>query len=143
MAGRVEKNMNLAILRIEGTDEALEALCNSLKLEVDSTWKKDDPKRRGGNYSSSGLNATIADAKNPGRMVVAIREFMAKCKEQDIIFSDSNLSSELSIGVTVGDSVQYVAFVDFSVSDLLLLGALGIALSIAAYPASDEANAND
>ena len=133
--------MNLATLRIEGTDPAIQAVCNLLGLEPDHTWKKGDPMRRGGFFSSSGLSATIADTTNPGEMVVAIREFIAQCKARDIVFSGSNPSAEIAIGVTVGDTEQFVAFVDFSSSDLLALGALGLELSIAAYPTSDEANA--
>jgi hypothetical protein len=132
--------MNLAILRVEGTDEALQSVCNLLGLEADSTWKKGEPKRRGGFYSISGLSATIADSQNPGEMVVAIREFVAECKARNFVFSGSDLSAELSVGVTVGDTEQFVACVDFSASDLLSLGALGVELSIAAYPTSDEAN---
>jgi hypothetical protein len=135
--------MNLATLRVEGTDEALEAVCNSLSLKVDATWKKGETKRRGGRHSSSGLSATITDAKNPGEMVVAIRKFLVTCQERNIVFNDANLSAELAIGVTVGESKQYVAVVDFSAPDLLSLGALGIRLSIASYPTSDEANASD
>jgi hypothetical protein len=132
--------MNLAMLRVEGTDEALQTVRNTLGLVPDSMWKQGEPKRRGGFFSSSGLSATIADAKNPGEMVVAIREFIAECKARHVVFSGSGLSAELSIGVTVGDTEQFVACVDFSASDLLSLGALGVELSIAAYPTSDEAN---
>lgn len=133
--------MNLATLRVEGTDEALQALCNLLGLEADSTWKKGEPRRRGGPFSISGLSATIADAQTPSEMVVAIREFVAECKARNLVFfSGSDLSAELAIGVTVGATEQFVACVDFSASDLLSLGALGVALSIAAYPTSDETN---
>lgn len=135
--------MNLAMLRVEGTDEALETARNSLCLVPDSMWKKGEPKRRGGFFSSSGLSATIADAKNPGEMVVAIREFVAECKAQRFVFFGSSISAELSIGVTVGDTEQFVACVDFSASDLSSLGALGIELSIAAYPTSDGATEID
>lgn len=135
--------MNLAMLRIEGTDNALDALRSSLGLAIDSSWKKGEPKRRGGHYSSSGLNATIADAENPREMVVAIREFVSQCKAQNIAFSDPNLSAEISIGITVGEEPQFIACVDFSASDLLSLGELGIALDVAAYPASDEDDIND
>lgn len=132
--------MNLATLRVEGTDEALQAVCNLLGLEADSTWKQGEPKRRGGFYSMSGLNATIADSQNPGEMVAAIREFVAECNARNFVFSGSGLAAELAVGVTVGDTEQFVAFVDFSASDLMSLGALGVALSVAAYPTSDEAN---
>lgn len=132
--------MNLAMLRIEGTDEALQTVRNTLGLVPDSMWKQGEPKRRGGFFSSSGLSATITDAKNPGEMLVAIREFIADCKARHFVFSGAGLSAELSIGVTVGDTGQFVACVDFSASELLSLGALGVELSISAYPTSDEAN---
>ena len=135
--------MNLATLRIEGTDEALQTVQAMLSLVPDSTWKQGEPKRRGGVFASSGLSTTIADAKNPVEMVVAIREFIAECNARHFAFSGFGLAAELLIGVTVGDSDQFIAFVDFSATDLLSLGALGAELSIAAYPTSDEANEFD
>ena len=131
--------MNLAILIVEGTDGALQAASRSLGREV-STWKKGAPKRRGGFHSISGLSATIADSQNPGEMVKAILEFVAECEAKSLVFAGLGLSAELSIGVTVGDSEQFVACMEFSPSDLVSLGALGVGLSIAAYPTSDEAN---
>lgn len=132
--------MNLVTLRIQGTDEALHSLCRDLRLVADSMWKKGDPKRRGGCFSNSGLSATLVDAKNPVEVVNTIRAFAAKCKERSVVLASSDLSAELSIGVTVGDSEQFIANLAFSASDLLSLGAIGIELSIAAYPTSDKAN---
>jgi hypothetical protein len=99
--------------------------------------------RRGGHHSSAGFNATVADALNPDEMIVAIRNFFAMCKEQGVTFGRPSLSAELSVGVTVGDSDQFTASVALSASDIQLLGSLGIALSVTAYPTSDEANAID
>src|SRR5687767_4700230 len=125
--------MKLATVRVKGTDQAIQALSKLLKLEVDQTWKKGEPKRRGGYFPTSGFSATIVDAKNPREMVVAICEFMTVCKARNITFSSPDLSAEVAIGVTVGDSEQFIACVDFSVRDLLSLGALGIELSFSAY----------
>jgi hypothetical protein len=132
--------MNLATLRVRGSDDVLQALCTTLGLVPDSTWRKGDPKRRGGSFPTSGFSATIVDAKNPAGLVVAIRAFVARCQERNIVLSAPHFTAELSLGVTVGDSEQFVACVDFSASDLLSLGHLGVELSIAAYPTSDEAN---
>jgi hypothetical protein len=132
--------MNLAMLRVEGADEAIHRVQDTLALVPDSAWKRGDAKRHGGFFANSGLSATIADAKNPGEMVVAIREFVAMCKARHIDFVGAGVSAELSIGVTVGDAEQFVASICFSVADLLSLGALGVELSISAYPTSDEAN---
>jgi hypothetical protein len=73
-------------------------------------------------------------------MVAAIREFVTECQTRKLDFSGLGLTAVLSIGVTVGDSEQFIACLDFSASDLLSLGAIGVGLSIAAYPTSDEAN---
>lgn len=61
--------------------------------------------------------------------------------ESGIVFPDKSLVAELSVGFTVGDSKQFVAGVEFLPAELLLLSQRGIALSITAYPISDEANA--
>lgn len=131
--------MNLATLRVDGEDQALQDVCKLLGLEPDQTFKKGDPKRNGGFFSKSCFSATIANTKNPGEMVFVVREFVARCKARNFVFG-SDFSAVISIGVTVGDPEQFVAFIDFSASDLLALGALGCELSIAAYPTSDEAN---
>jgi hypothetical protein len=135
--------MNLATLRVEGEDEAVAHLCNALRRSPDTTWKKGDAKRRGGAYALSGFAATIADSPTPAEMVRLIRQFLAECKAQGVAFAGANLFSELALGVTVGNSVQFVAFVSLAAEDLSSLGALGINLCVAAYPTSDEANAAD
>lgn len=133
----VPKKMNLATLRVEGTEEALASLRRILRLEADATWQKGEPKRRGGHHSSAGFNTTIADASSPDEMIGAIRNFFAMCKKQGVTFVRPGLSAELSVGVTVGDSDQFTASVALSVSDIQLLGSLGIAFNVTAYPTSD------
>jgi hypothetical protein len=135
--------MNLANLRVEGADQALHTACHALNLVPDFTWKQGEPRRRGGVFLSSGWSVTVADAKNPRVMVEAIRAFLAQCTAQGFEFRAHDLAAELSVGITVGDSEQFVAFVDFTTADLLALGTLGIELSVAAYPTSDEANEAD
>lgn len=133
--------MNLATLRVEGEEASLAALAKRLGLDIDASWKKGEARRRGGEHESSGFNATVADAENPKEMVRSIGEFLKKCETSKVSFVSEGLSAELAIGVTVGDSEQFVAFVDLPSAELASLGALGIALSFAAYPTSDEANA--
>ena len=48
------------------------------------------------------------------------------------------VDAELAVGISVGDSVQYVASVDLSPADIRDLAAAGIAFNVAAYPTSDE-----
>jgi hypothetical protein len=133
--------MNLATLTIEGTEDALRPFIEKLGLKLDSRWTKGEPKPRGGQYASSGVSATIADAANPVEMVRCIREFLSDSEVKGIDFLSAGLSAELVIGITVGDSEQYVAFIDFAASDISLLATIGLALSVAAYPTSDAANA--
>ena len=133
--------MNVATLRVQGDDATLTSAVTRLGLEVDTRWKKGEPRRRGGGHESSGLNATVSDADNPRDMMQRVRDFLAKCQETEFSFIVAGLSAELAIGVTAGDSEQYVALVELPSSDLAALGALGISLSFAAYPTSDDANA--
>jgi hypothetical protein len=131
--------MNRAILRVEGPDEALHFLRTTSGLTVASTWRAGEPTSRGPR-AASGFAIDVADAPSPVEMVKAIRPFLAECARRQVDFAAGGLSTELSIGVTAGDSVQFVAFVDLPVADLRRLSDLGIALSVAAYPTSDAAN---
>ncbi len=106
--------MNVANLRVEGDDEALNALVDRLELEV--------------------------DRRKPAEMTREVRRFIEECKARHLSFSRPGISAEITVGVTVGDSTQYVAFVDLTASDLGAMGALGLNLSVTAYPTSDEAN---
>lgn len=131
--------MNLALLIVEGADESLERVRQTLDLEPDKTWRSGQPRRLSGVHAASGFSTTIADEESPGEMVSAIRNFVAKCEACDLDFPRQGLSAEISIGVTVGESIQFVASVDFLPADLLSLGRLGVAVGVTAYPASDEA----
>jgi hypothetical protein len=72
---------------------------------------------------------------------VLVNNFLQACKKRDVHFQhQQGLCGTLSIGITVGDSVQYAATLDFTAADLVLIGELGIDLAISAYPTSDEAN---
>lgn len=135
--------MNLATLRVEGTDGDLKSIKEALSLECDTEWEQGDKRRNGSVHASSGFNATIADAKNTGELRGLIHTFLKKCKNKNIVFPSRNLTAELSIGFTVGDSEQFVAGVEFSPSELSLCAESGITLCITAYPASDEANAEE
>jgi hypothetical protein len=135
--------MNLATLRVEGADSALDSLKKALSLECDTQWKKGDKRRNGSLHTSSGFNATVADAINPRELESRIRSFLAECNNNNIVFPGLDLMAELAVGFAVGDSKQFVAGVEFSPSDLLLCATCGITLSVTAYPTSDEANAED
>jgi len=135
--------MNLATLRVEGADSSLEALIKALSLARDVQWNKGDKRRNGSVHTSSGFHAVVADAGNPKELTSLVGAFLARCKEKGIVFPSLNLSAELAVGFTVGDSVQFVAGLEFSPSELLTFGECGITLSVTAYPTSDEANAEE
>jgi hypothetical protein len=133
--------MNIATLEAEGEEPTLASLATELYLPISDKWKRGDPMRNTGVYSSSGFIATLAKAATPGELILVIRKLLIDYKERGIRFNRNEaLSSTLSVGFTVGDSVQFVACFDFTLSDLKLLTDLGIGLSVSAYPTSDEAN---
>lgn len=133
--------MNLATLRVEGTDSSLEVLKKALPLVCDAQWSKGDSRCNGSVHTSSGFNATVADAGNPRELSRLIRAFLVQCKEKGIVFPSLNLVAELAVGFTVGDSEQFVAGVEFSPSEVLSCAECGVTLSITAYPTSHEENA--
>jgi hypothetical protein len=130
--------MNIATLRTEGSDAALEALGELLDLKVDAVWRKGDTRRRGGVNVQSGFNACVADAANPTALVAEIRGFLIKCLTLDAVLHSSELSAQLDVGISVGGSAQFSASVVFPAEDLGLCSKLGVVLSISAYPCSDE-----
>ena len=131
--------MNTATLRALGSDTALDSLRDALDLSIIREWKKGETRRLGGVYEISGFNAdVVADAENPSSLVEEIRGFLNRCLSKRILFSSSELSSQLDIGVSVGGSEQFTASVVFSPEDLESFSKLGLELSISAYPTSDD-----
>ena len=132
--------MNTATLRALGSDSALDYLCNALDLSIIREWKKGETNRRGGVYEISGFNAdVVADAENPSSLLEEIRGFLNRCLSKRILFSSSDLSAQLDIGISVGSSQQFTASVVFSPEDLESFSKLGLELSVSAYPTSDDA----
>ena len=133
--------MNLATLRVEGAEDILESLKSAISLTIDAEWKKGDKRRNGAYHELSGFSATVADAKSSIELMQMVRDFLAQWNERGIVISCCGLEAELALGITVGDSEQFVAGIELSPSELVALGERGISLSITAYPTSDEANA--
>lgn len=130
--------MNLATLRVNGTDEALQLLRAVLPRPAEKTWIQGASQRRAGSFTSSGFSVTVADEQTPDAMVTSIRDFLSDCRLHQPLFRDPAISAELAIGITVGETERFAAIVDLSHADLRALATLGIALRVAAYPASDE-----
>ena len=135
--------MNMAVLQVEGDDESLDALVTVLELVVDRRWEQGNDSRRGAKHSRSGFSVLISDAPSSKQMSEEMRGFVATCEMRCVSFTMFNVSAVLSIGVTVGDSSQYTAGLRVSTEDMAALCAIGLPLSITAYPTSDEVNAED
>jgi hypothetical protein len=131
--------MNLTTLRVEGNANALELIKAKLCLALDAQWHKGDILRNGTAHEFSGFSTTIADTETPQELIAFIGNFLAQCKENNIQFQALNLSAVLSVGFMVGNSVQFIACVEFSPAELLAFTECGISLSITAYPTSEEA----
>ncbi len=130
--------MNMTELRLEGELSALEVLSEAIGLEGRIMWKEGESGRDGKKYLSSGLMIEIAETSKPSTMIEEIRKFVTRCDTLGLSFN--NVRAQISVGVTVGDSKQYMANFEFNEDDLKTLGKLGLALSVSCYPTSDEAN---
>ena len=135
--------MNVATLRVEGPDEALANIRQSLGLEVDGEWRAGDMRRSGKTHTHSGFNMTISDAATPREMEDEVRTFLATAAAKRISFTANGLTGELAIGIGVGLEAQFVAGVTFSPDDLLDFAKLGLTLDLTAYPCSEDEEAEE
>jgi hypothetical protein len=135
---RDQAPLNIATLRLTGPDASLDELIAKLNLSFSSRVRAGEPRRRGGVHADSGINASIADAENPSAMMKEVRAFIQGCLKHGPGLFMNAVDAELAVGISVGDSVQYVASVDLSPADIRDLAAAGLAFSVAAYPTSDE-----
>lgn len=135
--------MNIATLYVNGAEENLDRLTELLGASGTSRWKVGDPRHKGKVHESSGIEFDLADSDTPRDLVDEVRRCVSRWHAEGISLARLNLNGELSIGITVGDSAQFTAHVEFSAVDMLILGSVGIALSIAVYPSSDEENEFD
>jgi hypothetical protein len=132
--------MNLACLRVEGPEHLLEAIKSAAPATADSSWKAGEKKKRGGVHSLSGFSATVVEAPHPVALLKGIRTFIETCLTRQLRIPEG-VTAELAVGITVGDSEQFVASLDLSAQDMARLAKLNINFSFTAYPTSDEANA--
>jgi hypothetical protein len=130
--------MNVALLWVRGQQDAADRVLIELGATPEKTWKKGEPKGRDSLHIDAGFSINVAEAKNPREMGDNVREFLTRCQQRSIALQGADYSSELSLGVTVGSQDQFVAVMAFSVDDLSLVGELGVKLTVAAYPSSDD-----
>ena len=131
--------MNVATLRVEGSEAALDQFLARLGGLPSARWKTGDARdKRGGVHEQSGLNLTIADCASSELMMETARAFLQQCRDSWIALQGPELDASLCVGVTVGTTDQFVSTVPVTADDMRLLTALGIALYVAAYPATEE-----
>jgi len=135
--------MNIATLYVHGADVNLDHLTELLGSTGTSRWKVGDRMHRGKLHRCSGIAFDLADSDTPRNLVDEVRRCLSRWHAAGISLARLNLNGELSIGITVGDSAQFTAHGEFSAVDMQTLSGIGIALCIAAYPTSDEANEFD
>src|SRR5438270_7178601 len=104
--------MNVAVLRMEGDQSALDKIAKSLSLTVEQAWKKGDTGRNGRRYLSSGASVTVADAPTGAKMVAQLHRFLTKCKRLRVSFV--GLRAEISVGISAGGSDQFVGSMGLS-----------------------------
>ena len=113
----------------------------ALGVKTDAVWRAGERGMRGKIHAESGANVSISDAPTMQQLLTDIRQFFELRGEAVAALVAEGVAVELDVGVTVGDSEQYIASVRFESADLRLIATLGISLSVSAYPTSDQANA--
>ncbi|HKY22540.1 MAG TPA: hypothetical protein VJM31_15110 [Vicinamibacterales bacterium] len=132
--------MFIAVLRMSASDEQLDVATSTLGLCVDARWKEGEPRHLGGRpNSSSGLNATLADAASAEDMVRGVSAFAQRCKDRKVSFASHATSAVIDVGL--GVETLAPASVVFSDEQLALLASIHINLQISAYPVSVESDA--
>lgn len=132
--------MNIATLYVRGADENLDRLIERLGTTATSRWAAGDPRSWGKVHESAGIQFDLADTDTPHRLIHDVRNIIFSWHAKGVSLTCLGLDGELSVGITVGDSAQFTAHIELSSDDMVTLGSIGIALSIAAYPTSDESD---
>jgi len=110
--------MNLAVLIIEGEDAPLAEMKAILDIESECEWTRGAKSRGGRIYAASGFSITLADVSTPQELKEAVVTFVRLCAEKGVAFHSRGLEAGLSLGFTVGDSLQFIAGFDFSPVEL-------------------------
>ncbi len=132
--------MNIATLYVRGADERLDRLIELLGTTGTSRWAAGDPRSGGKVHEDAGIQFDLADTDTPDLLIRDVRDTLLSWHAKGISLISLGLSGEISVGITVGDSAQFTAHIELSSDDMVKIGSIGIALSIAAYPTSDEAD---
>jgi hypothetical protein len=130
--------LNLATLTIRGSKEELEIAKAKIPPLPFRSWSCGDSIIASKTYQDFGCVYEIADTDTPIGLTISIEKFLNQLKEQSVNFNKSGLSAELSLGIGVGDDVQFIASLQFSLNTLELLLNCGISIEYSAYPVGEE-----
>src|SRR5476651_465755 len=120
--------MNIATLKVHGDVEGLADLRDGLPTEPDSTWDKGDARPDGRIRIDSGFYGGVATDKNPDVLLKKNRTYLDHYQPRGIHFERVDVAAELRIAIT--DKETGAPTLDLSLSDLKMLVAMGISLSI-------------
>ncbi len=130
--------MNIAVLRILGDEEDINAIKALHSFDVIGEWKKGDPISKSKTFSSSGFNVDLPDGESPVDMVNKIKSLFNEFQSHSINFVESKLSANLDVGFGVGEDGQFAAEYKISLSLMELALKVGVSISLTAYPVDDE-----
>ncbi len=130
--------MNIASLRVQGSDSEVIALRTALSIPIDADWKQGEYKSRNKKHEKSGFNACIADVEYTIDLSKRIHEFLSECKIQSISFKSSDIEAEIDIGIGVGLNEQFAPSICVPQEDMKLIVELGLEFRVSAYPCSDD-----
>lgn len=134
--------MNLATLRVEGSDKSLGELKALLDLSPDVEWHAGERRRNGAIRDLSGFNFSIANAETADQMTNLLKSFLSRCAAAGVRFPWRGITGEVDIGFSVGDSVRFFGGFRLSAADIEAFAECGLALCATAYPTSDEGGAS-
>lgn len=130
--------MNLATLTIRGSRKELEIAKSKVPLTPYRSWSFGDSITNSKTYTDSGYEYEIADTYTPAGLTQKIEAFLNQLNEKSINFNKLGISAELSLGIGVGDEVQFIASLQFSLKTIELLVKAGLSLEYSTYPIREE-----
>ena len=133
----LEFSMIFTLLRVSGLNWQPTEMVARFQIRDASVWRAGDARRRG-NYKDSGFSLSLPEHESWASAKTAIRDLLCAQKHALDAAAVLDLSVELSIGVTVGEENSYAPTLDFEPELLAALHAARVALSVTAYPTSDE-----
>jgi hypothetical protein len=139
--------MNLAVWRVSAPDFDVDAFLAEFPRVASEvvSWRRGEVRLASRVHEDSGFRITIADAETFPEAFEDVRAFFST--RQIVLLLEAlharGISSVLDLGVDVGSSQRFAAYLRFSTADLQWLARLGVELEISAYPASEDDEPDD